>query len=515
MALNFDAFGNSLSSWSCNWDMEKTHVSGSSISESKGFSEVVNDDIVDRLPADPFGMEIRSTLTAAISLIQDFENDFGSDFCVFGMQGGDEKKVADQQHLFKGINWVWNGSMSFQEEGCSSGFYGFGSGDVNKKIGDQSSLVKGLNWVWNGSMSFLEEEGSFEINEISIPNDDFNGFGIDNGFSTGSFVINNVGKELEDCKGDFPDVSEGGAPNDALFFALGCLSVKDLLAVERVCRSLRDTVRNDPLLWRRIHIEHSLNKKITDDALLKITSRAQGTLQSLSLVGCIGITDDGLKRVLERNRGLTKLSVPDCTRLSIEGILFNLRAFRSTGSPGIKHLRLGGSFGVTEEQFKELKFLLGVDNPIKTGAQKLQNFWGQLHRLRDDDRAIDIEVCPRCQKLKLVYDCPSESCRRTNHAGQMCRACLICISRCIRCGCCFKNCDYEETFTLDFLCFFVGSRSGILKRSQKVRVPPLRSTPSFIKRGGISCVFIASSEDVLLPLAANIDKTSAQCKPSR
>ena len=149
-----------------------------------------------------------------------------------------------------------------------------------------------------------------------------------------------------------------------------------------------------------------------------------------------------------------QLSVPECTRLSVEGILFNLRAFRSAGSSRIKHLRIAKSFGVTKEQFKELKFLLGVDNSMQLRVQKPQFFrQGQLHLMSDDDRAIDIEVCPKCQKLKLVYDCPSESCRRTHHAAQSCRACILCIARCIRCGCCLKDCDYEETFTLDFLCF--------------------------------------------------------------
>ncbi|KAK6280434.1 hypothetical protein POUND7_020701 [Theobroma cacao] len=463
MALN--DFGNSWSFWSCNWDVEETLSSGSSKSELNGFSEAINDDIVDRLPADPFGMEIRSTLTAAITgWIQDFENDFGSDFCVFDMQDDYEKKIADQQHLFKGLNWVWNGSMSIQQQEGNSSVGEFGSEDGDKKIGDQY-----LNWVWNSTMSFQQEEGNFEINEILVPNDDFNGFGIGNRLSIGGFVSNDEGKGLEDCKGVFCDGSEGGAPNDALFFALGYLGVKDLLAVERVCRSLRDAVRGDPLLWRSIHIEQTLSRRINDDDLLKLTGRAQGTLECLSLVGCLKITDDGLKRVLESNRRLTKLRVPECTRLSVEGILFNLRAFRSAGSPGIKQLRIGGCFGVTEEQFKELKFLLGVDKPMQLGAQKPQFFrQGHLHLMRDDDRAIDIEVCPRCEKLKLVYDCPSESCRRTHHAAELCRACIICIARCIHCGCCLKDCDYEETFTLDFLCFDCWKQ--IFNREEKPEV---------------------------------------------
>ncbi|KAK8653253.1 hypothetical protein V6N13_127262 [Hibiscus sabdariffa] len=438
MAFNWDGFGNS---WSCNWDTENSCGK----TESKGFYEAVNDDIVDRLPEDPFGMEIRSTFAAAITgWFQDFENDLWSDFCMFDMQDEKEKNIADQQHMFKDLNWVWNGTMSFQPEESVSGCYAFSSEDADKNIGDQSSFFKGVNWIWN----------NFEINKISVSDDVFNGSGIDNGLPNVGSSTNDESKGLEDCKGIICDASEGGDPSDALFFALGYLGVKDLLAVERVCRSLRDVVRSDALLWRSIHIEHSLSRRITNDALLKLTNRAQGALECLSLAGCIKITDDGLRCVFESNPKLTKLSLPECTGLSVEGILLNLKAFKSIGSPGIKHLKIGGCFGVTEEQFKELKSLLGVDNSIQLREQKPQFFrQGQLHFKCDDNRVIDIEVCPRCEKLKLVYDCPSESCRRTHHAAQLCRACFLCIARCFRCGCCFKHCDYEETFTLDLLCF--------------------------------------------------------------
>ncbi|MBA0697750.1 hypothetical protein Goari_021276 [Gossypium aridum] len=308
MALKWDDIGNSLSYWSCNWDMENDHFSGS---ESKGFSEAVNDDIVDRLPADPFGMEIRSTFAAAITgWIHDVENELGSDLCVFGMQDGDENKITDHHHLFKGLNSVWNGTVSFQQEEGNSSFSGFGSEDDDKNIDDdQSSFFKGNHRGQNGTLSFQQEEGTFQVDEISIPNEFIDGFGIGNGLSDGGFVFNDEGNRLEGCNGVSCDDSEGDAPNNALFFTLGYLGVKDLLVMERVCISLRDAVRNDPLLWRNIHIEDSLSKRITDDALLKLTSRAQGTIECLSLVGCKMITDDGLKRVLESNSKLSKVSI--------------------------------------------------------------------------------------------------------------------------------------------------------------------------------------------------------------
>ncbi|CAI9768758.1 unnamed protein product [Fraxinus pennsylvanica] len=249
-------------------------------------------------------------------------------------------------------------------------------------------------------------------------------------------------------------VAKEEVPHEALGFALSYLGVKDLLSVERVCRSLCSTVQGDPLLWRTLNIDQPLNERITDDVLLQLATRAQGNLQCLSLVECARITDDGLRRVLETNPRLTKLCVPGCTRLTIEGILNNLKAFNSDkGVQGIKHLRIGGLYGVTYEHFEELKLLLGADN------KKLQNHYkphfynrDNFYLLCDDDRAIDIEMCPRCEKLRLLYDCTAKSCQVEDNAAQVCRACTLCISRCVQCGRCVNNTEYEENFCLELIC---------------------------------------------------------------
>ena len=97
-------------------------------------------------------------------------------------------------------------------------------------------------------------------------------------------------------------------------------------------------------------------------------------------------------------------------RLSVDCILLNLKAFKSAGTLGIKHLRISGLNGVTDQHFEELKLLLGVDNHKQLRTHKPRFYHGeQLYLSCDDDRAIDIEVCPRCPKVRLVYDSPSES----------------------------------------------------------------------------------------------------------
>lgn len=149
-----------------------------------------------------------------------------------------------------------------------------------------------------------------------------------------------------------------------------------------------------------------------------------------------------------------QLSVPGCVRVSVEGILFNLRAIKSAGILGIKHLRIGGLSGVTDKQFEELKSLLDADNQVNRLLTNKPRFYNgrQSYLLCDDDRPIDVEVCPRCQKPRVVYDCPAEGCQGRQNATQLCRACTLCIARCFHCGRCIEDCDYEETFCLDILC---------------------------------------------------------------
>ncbi|KAF1858948.1 hypothetical protein Lal_00000768 [Lupinus albus] len=127
------------------------------------------------------------------------------------------------------------------------------------------------------------------------------------------------------------------SPHPALNFALCYLSLADILAVERVCKSLHSTVQSDPLLWRSVHLDQPLNERIADDVLLNLPI----DLRCLRLVECTRITDDGLKCVLEANPTLIKLSVPGCTRLTIDGIVGILKAFRSMDTQGVMHLHIG------------------------------------------------------------------------------------------------------------------------------------------------------------------------------
>ncbi|KAJ0895949.1 putative F-box domain, leucine-rich repeat domain superfamily, F-box-like domain superfamily [Helianthus annuus] len=161
-----------------------------------------------------------------------------------------------------------------------------------------------------------------------------------------------------------PDVI-GGEPHEAFVLALSYLGTKDLLAVERVCKSLCFTIHNDSLLWRNLYIDQPLNERITDDILVQLTNRADGNLQCLSLIKCPKITDDGLRRVLETNPKLTKVNNFIHSWMHndsvVEGILNNLKAFNSnTETAGIKHIKTGGFYGITLDHYELLNNLLGI-----------------------------------------------------------------------------------------------------------------------------------------------------------
>ncbi|KAJ8549878.1 hypothetical protein K7X08_033585 [Anisodus acutangulus] len=148
-----------------------------------------------------------------------------------------------------------------------------------------------------------------------------------------------------------------------------------------------------------------------------------------------------------------RLSVPGCVKLTIDGILSNLKILKTAGKTRLKYLGIYGLFGVTNQHIEEIKLLTGVDDSKLPTTRKPQIFGGdQLRITSDDDRATDIEVCPKCQQLELVYDCPSESCQKKQSAIQLCRACTTCIARCFNCECCLNNCDYEELFSFELLC---------------------------------------------------------------
>ncbi|KAL6505477.1 hypothetical protein OROHE_022856 [Orobanche hederae] len=434
-----------LDEWHDNHGRDRINYCCSSESNSK--------DILDLLPTDPFGMDIETTFTAITGWLEDLEVDYS-------------RASQENYSLFADLNLIWNSALTFHPFASSDQFDQAGvqslchtQVDGKPHVGAHS-CPSGIQFDKKSNMTSKvnQYEEERDMGGSRGPYD----FGFQRTCDKGGIMGYTSGNESTSCRSDlkFGEKVEGvgkteGVLHEAWNFALSFMGVKDLFSVERVCKSLRSSVQDGYWLWMSIHIDQPLNERITDDHLLQLACRAKGNLQCLSLVECPKVTDDGIRRVLETNPRLTKLFVPGCTRLTIEGILNNIKIHNSNkGVPGIKHLRIGRLFGVTREHFEELKLLLGP-NPLRPENYEKPHFYhrGNFYLPFDDDRTVDIEMCPRCEKFRLVYDCPVEGCQvKDNTAPQVCRACTLCIARCAQCGRCISDNEYEETFCLDLLC---------------------------------------------------------------
>jgi hypothetical protein len=276
---NGEGFGKT---WLSNREVDDRFDYGRDRCDRNGSQESVSNDVLDLLPSDPFGMDISTTFTAITGWLEDLED--------YGGYGRDEVGASDGSYqLFAGLNFIWNNAMRFQ------GFSG------TMEVDNKSNVASGLSGC----------SGMKELRDASCHGRFGSDCNMDDILGLGNETLGVAGLRSGDCWEGNGICSDGdiGAPHAAFNLALNCLGWRDLLVVETVCRSLRSTVRGDPLLWRSICIDQPLNEKITDDILLQLTNKAQGSLQCLSLVECTRITDDGLKRVLESNPRLTKVSV--------------------------------------------------------------------------------------------------------------------------------------------------------------------------------------------------------------
>ncbi|XP_051116455.1 F-box protein SKIP14-like [Andrographis paniculata] len=424
-------------------------------------------DIVDRLPSDPFGMDMQSTFTAITGWLEDLEVDYEE--CMMADNGttGQGGNV-----LFDGWHLLWVDPVLFQPFRSTIPVTEQGNRDFHFADIQACDQLHTCNNYMSSSVELSEKQNTTSrVEEVGMgfvfaPHD----IRFEQASNVGDVVDFSIGTAscssemvAEEKIGSAASVEE--TLHEGFFLALSYLGVKDLLSVGMACKSLFSTVRGDPLLWRTIHIDLPLNERITDDVLVQLASRAQGNLQCLSLVECLKITEDVLRHILEINEGLTKLRLFGCTRISIDWIVKNIRAFNSSKSNGgIKHLRIGGIFGVDHEHFQELEFLLGANKKKLESDHKKSHFFRRdnLYLPYDDERVLDLEICPLCKKVRLVYDCPVEGCSKIlDESLVVCRACSLCIARCTECGRCIDDVEFEENFCLELLC------SDCYKYSQK------------------------------------------------
>lgn len=233
-------------------------------------------DPVDLLPTDPFGMNLETTFTAAIaSCIGDLTVMSGSGH--FG-SGEDDDFYADLSYYLNQAFVLtpepWSGTYTgvFEDPFVSGGLSGAGGMEQFSRLPPSASCSEAIGVTEDPSSSCDTDLPCCDMVAVAA-------------------------------------VQEGNDAHEAMVFVLSYLGLRDILSVEMVCKSLRSAIRNEPFLWKCIHIDLHLGKKVSDADLLCLTQKSPGSLQCLSLMGCLNITDQGLKAVLESNLQLTKVSV--------------------------------------------------------------------------------------------------------------------------------------------------------------------------------------------------------------
>ncbi|KAL4317805.1 hypothetical protein GQ457_18G025750 [Hibiscus cannabinus] len=241
------------------------------------------------------------------------------------------------------------------------------------------------------------------------------------------------------------------APHEALFIVLAYLPLFELLSMSAVCRSLRDAVEKDVLPWLNIVVEKPLNFRLSDEILSKIGSKANGRLRTLALMNCAKITDDGLQRVIHQNPLIRKLHIPGCTGLTPDGVVTAVQKL-SDRQHGLESLRINGIGNMKKEHLERIQYYLQIQQERQPLLyHNYRKF--QAYRWEEHGRVIDVEICPKCNEVRVVFDCPREECKRKRDDSMTgCRTCMFCTPRCEECGKCVKNEDLEDTVCADTLC---------------------------------------------------------------
>ncbi|CAA7046551.1 unnamed protein product [Microthlaspi erraticum] len=400
--VNWVASGDGASMW-------QQQMGNTLFTDFVGFGEITGNNVLSSLPEDPFCMNIRSTLNTISDWFHENQMDLVSE--------SHDEPIGVDQTLFES-----NPISSVKMNGVE------GLGKVTLPEDPFCMKVRSTisDWFHENQRDLVSKSHDEAIGVVEQ--------------QTGSSDLDDDG---------------GGEPHVAFELVLPYLEMRDVLAVEGVCRSLRDSVRKEPFFWSTIDLNDSpLKYRVTDDSLLKLTLRAQGNLQCLNLGGCVGITDNGLMQVLASNPRLTKLSVSGCHRLSTAGMMSIFRDLKSSDLLGLKNLITGGALYFTKEQFEEVNLLLGADANAAPKSRKQRFYTSCRSELSlDDDRVTDLEICPLCEKPSLVFDCAAETCPLKDNPcpKSSCRACVVCIERCHDCGSCLNDCEHKP-FCFAFSC---------------------------------------------------------------
>ncbi|WCJ33598.1 F-box protein SKIP28 [Euphorbia peplus] len=237
-------------------------------------------------------------------------------------------------------------------------------------------------------------------------------------------------------------------PHEAFFLVLPYLPLYDLLTIGRVCKLFGEALNHDILLWLHIIVDKPLNARLSDDMLIKLTSNANSRLRTLVLNNCSRISDDGLQMVVQNNPLITKLHLPGCTSLTPEGVIRAVEKL-SENQTSLKSVRINGIPNFNKHHLETLSSYLQPNTQSQTILYHCRTTFPS-----ESKALIDIDVCPKCDEIKMVFDCSRDGCKQKKgvHVIAGCRGCSSCIPRCEECGGCIDDEDLDEAACSDILC---------------------------------------------------------------
>ncbi|CAN7102356.1 unnamed protein product [Brassica rapa subsp. narinosa] len=174
-------------------------------------------------------------------------------------------------------------------------------------------------------------------------------------------------------------------------------SLFEFISLSGVSPVLRNSSRDQTVLWTKVVVELPLSSCITDDNLW-FTLKSSGKLNLI-------------RRVVDANPLIKKLIVTGCTELVPEGIIACVETLMKNNHK-LETLHINGVPGFTKDHLSSLSTYLPQEG------------------------AIDLEVCPKCDQVRMIPPCSRESCKREGRNERECRGCWYCVPRCMECAVC-------------------------------------------------------------------------------
>ncbi|KAE8699017.1 O-Glycosyl hydrolases family 17 protein [Hibiscus syriacus] len=107
-----------------------------------------------------------------------------------------------------------------------------------------------------------------------------------------------------------------------------------------------------------------LNFRLSDEILMKIASKVNGRLKTLTFMCCAKITDDGLERVIDQNPLISKLHIPGCTGLTPNGVITAVQKL-SDSQQGLKSIQINGIANMKKEHLERIQYYLQTNPKLQ------------------------------------------------------------------------------------------------------------------------------------------------------